>query len=67
MATDELAEYYKAVGELIEETYRINDEEPVVIICHSLGCPVILYYLNRLSQEWKDIYIRSMVALAGID
>lgn len=30
-----------------------------------MGCPVMLYYLNRRTQEWKDKYIKSFVTLAA--
>lgn len=38
---------------------------PVVIIGHSLGCPVVNYFLNTMPQKWKDTYIRSFISLAG--
>lgn len=49
----------------MEDTYTLNNNEKVIIICHSLGCPNMLYFFNHQSQEWKDKYIKSMVSLAG--
>lgn len=62
---DELSEYFEAVESLIEETYEINDQQKVVLLCHSMGCPTMLYFLNRKPQNWKDRYIRSFVTLAA--
>ena len=49
----------------MEDTYTLNNNEKAIIICHSLGCPNMLYFFNLQSQEWKDKYIKSMVSLAG--
>lgn len=51
--------------QLIEETFKSNERKRVVLICHSMGCPVMLYYLNHKSQQWKDTYIKSFVTLAA--
>lgn len=64
-APNELDEYYMNLTRLIEETYAINDNTKVVIIAHSLGNLVILYFLNHKPQEWKDKYIRSFITLAA--
>lgn len=37
----------------------------MILVCHSMGCPVTLYFLNRQSQAWKDTYIRTLVTLAA--
>lgn len=50
---------------LIEETYRMNGKLPVMIVCHSMGCLVMLKFLNDQSQHWKDDHIKSFVTLGG--
>ena len=30
-----------------------------------MGCPTMLYFLNRRTQEWKNKYIKSLITLAG--
>ena len=46
--------------------YETNGNRKVTIVVHSMGGPVSLYFLTRVvSQEWKDTYIHSYVALAG--
>ncbi|XP_074595737.1 lysosomal phospholipase A and acyltransferase-like [Brevipalpus obovatus] len=61
----ELHDYYSKLKTLIVETFQLNNKRRVILICHSLGCPTMLYFLNRQSQSWKDRYIKSLVALGG--
>lgn len=45
----------------------IRKRTPIILIAHSMGNPVSLYWLNNLvTQEWKDKYIKSFVSLAGV-
>ena len=48
----------------IDEPFQ-NGNTPVVMIAHSMGCPMSLYFLNQQTKDWKDKYIRSLVTLAG--
>ena len=58
--------YYNKLRNLIEKTYNNNRNTSVTLICHSLGCPTILYFLNtEVSKEWKDKYIHHLITLAG--
>lgn len=50
---------------LVEETYRINDNHPVIILAHSMGGPMSLHFLHIQSKTWKDQYIRALVTLSG--
>lgn len=68
LAPDSLSKlgYYNKLRNLIAKTYNNNRKTSVTLICHSLGCPTILYFLNtEVSKEWKDKYIRHLVTLAG--
>lgn len=65
-APNELEEYFTGLKGLVEKAYEINDGEPVVFICHSMGCLHGLYFLNSNTQAWKDKYMRSMISLAGV-
>jgi lysophospholipase-3 len=60
-----LQEYFTALKGLIEETYTLNGNTKVVMIAHSMGNIVFLYFLNHMDQSWKDKYIRSYISLAG--
>lgn len=57
-------EYYKNFKDMIESTYKKTGQR-LVLICHSMGCPVTLYFLNNQSQDWKDLHIGSLISLAG--
>lgn len=63
---DELGDYFADMRKLIEETYALNHGERSILLCHSLGCPVMLYFLNQQEQTWKDTYVRSLFSLGGV-
>ena len=68
LAPDSLSRlgYYGKLRNLIEETYTKNKDTSVTLICHSLGCPTVLYFLNsHVSATWKKQYINHLVTLAG--
>ncbi|XP_054164814.1 phospholipase A2 group XV-like [Oppia nitens] len=64
-APNELADYLIQVKDLIEDTYEINNQTKNILLCHSMGCPTLLYFLNRQTQGWKDKYIQSFITLAA--
>jgi len=64
-APNELGKFYDDLKQLIEETYNLNSQTPVSIICHSMGCPMSLYFLNKQSQQWKDTYLMRYITLAA--
>ena len=43
-----------------------NDNIPVLLVTHSMGSIMALYFLNQQSQAWKEKYIRSFVSIAGV-
>eukprot|EP00475_Leptophrys_vorax_P005212 TRINITY_DN1315_c0_g1_i2.p1 TRINITY_DN1315_c0_g1~~TRINITY_DN1315_c0_g1_i2.p1 ORF type:complete len:265 (-),score=63.66 TRINITY_DN1315_c0_g1_i2:33-827(-) len=64
MGPDGLGDYYILLQSLIEETYRMNGNERVLIVTHSMGGPVALYFLNQMSAAWKDKFIQAFVPIA---
>lgn len=62
---DENGDYFARLKALVEETYRINDNHPVIILAHSMGGPMSLHFLHIQSKAWKDQYIRALVTLSG--
>lgn len=65
-APNELLDYFVDLKKLIERAYVDNGNEPVVLVCHSLGCLNALFFLNANTQTWKNKYTRSMISLAGV-
>ena len=62
---DEMADLMKDMKTLVEQTYALNNSSRVILMGHSMGCPVLLYFLNQQTQAWKDKYVKSLVTLAG--
>ena len=58
-------EYLKKLKALIEETFSINGNQPVVLVCHSLGCPYSLIFLNQQTSDWKDKYLRAWLTISA--
>ncbi|BFZ19520.1 hypothetical protein BsWGS_22559 [Bradybaena similaris] len=65
-APNELGQYFMDLQQLIEDTYASNNNTKVVVIGHSMGNTVFLYFLNHLPQSWKDKFIQSFISLAGV-
>lgn len=64
-APNELAQFFEDLKSLIESTFVKNAYRPVNLICHSMGCLNSLYLLNRQPKNWKDIFVRRLIALAA--
>ncbi|KAG5900697.1 hypothetical protein JTB14_038215 [Gonioctena quinquepunctata] len=63
---NENTEFFVQLKTLIETTYTQNNDTPVVLVAHSMGCLMSSVFLNAQTQWWKDKYIRSLVTLAGV-
>ncbi|XP_050407578.1 phospholipase A2 group XV-like isoform X2 [Patella vulgata] len=63
-APNEMGVYFIRLKNLIEDTYIMNNNTPVVLLAHSLGGCVSLYFLNNQSQSWKDKYISKYVTVS---
>ena len=58
--------YYKALKQLIEETYAMNDNTPVTMIVHSMGGPVTHFFLSQVvNDSWKETYVKQFISLSG--
>ncbi|CAG0886208.1 unnamed protein product [Darwinula stevensoni] len=64
-APNELSEYFIELKKLIEDTYENQGKRRVVLLAHSMGSLVSVYFLNQQSQSWKDKYVACLVSLAG--
>lgn len=63
-ASDVALKYLKDLKELIEAASRANDDQPVVMLAHSMGGLWTLYFLNQQSMEWKHQYISHFVSVS---
>lgn len=59
-------QYFLNLQSLIEDTYTRNGNSPVVLLSHSMGCLMSLYFLNHQSQQWKDQYIKAWIPVSGV-
>ncbi|GAM18537.1 hypothetical protein SAMD00019534_017120 [Acytostelium subglobosum LB1] len=50
---------------LIEDTYHNNNEQKVVLLCHSMGGLLSLHFLNSMTDEWRLKYLDSFVPIAA--
>lgn len=64
-AANEHQEYFVRVKKLIEDTFLANSGTPVILLTHSMGSPMMLFFLKNQSGAWKSKYIRALVTLAG--
>ncbi|KAL2613855.1 hypothetical protein R1flu_025547 [Riccia fluitans] len=63
-AADVAIKYTKDLMELIEKAHDDNNQ-PVILVAHSLGGLWTLYFLNKQPPAWKKKYIKSFVAVAA--
>lgn len=43
----------------------MNNGRPVILVGHSMGCPVVHAFLNTVGKDWKARYVRTFVGLEG--
>ncbi|XP_076449168.1 lysosomal phospholipase A and acyltransferase-like [Babylonia areolata] len=66
-APNEMEKFYADLKAVIEDMYRRNGDSPVVVVGHSMGNPVLLYFYNQVvTRAWKNQFIRAHVSLAGV-
>ena len=61
-----LSEYFHNLADLVEETFSLNGGRRVVLVSHSLGSLMTLYFLQHRDQQWKDRHIETWISAAGL-
>ncbi|UXI18847.1 cleavage and polyadenylation specificity factor [Sarcoptes scabiei] len=64
-APNELQDYLVSMKRLIEETYERNHQQRVMIVCHSMGCLLMLRFFNLQKQSWKNQFVQSFITLGA--
>lgn len=64
-APNENQDYFVKLKGLIETTYSTNNNTPVVLIAHSMGGPMSVFFLSQQTSSWKTKYIKSLISLSG--
>ena len=57
--------FFTAVDTLLQNTYVKNKNSSIVLLCHSMGCPVVHRYLANKTVMWKKKYIKHVIALGA--
>eukprot|EP00455_Lapot_gusevi_P034321 TRINITY_DN3779_c0_g1_i2.p1 TRINITY_DN3779_c0_g1~~TRINITY_DN3779_c0_g1_i2.p1 ORF type:complete len:315 (-),score=95.04 TRINITY_DN3779_c0_g1_i2:157-1101(-) len=55
-----------ALAALIEDTYHLNNQQPVLLVAHSMGCRITLHLLHTQGAEWQAKYIKAYVPISGV-
>lgn len=50
---------------LVEDTYEMNDKEPITFIAHSMGAPMLTVFFHMQTNSWKEQYIARMITISG--
>lgn len=56
--------HYDKMKNLIEHAYNTNDGEKVAIVAHSQGTIVLTSFLERMTSEWRQKYVKRVALLA---
>jgi hypothetical protein len=61
--------YFSNTIGMVEDMYKKNNQTPVVLLCHSLGCKAGHYFLNfclhHKGRAWIDKYIHTYMPVGG--
>lgn len=50
---------------LIEKTFEENDQKPVVIICHSMGCTFTYYFIKQQDPNWVNQFVSTLFIIGA--
>jgi pimeloyl-ACP methyl ester carboxylesterase len=64
-APDKLGDFFSGLATTVERAYAANGNRRVYLLGHSAGPSVLLFFLSRRPQAWKDRYVAALVAMNG--
>lgn len=50
---------------LVEDTYDMNDNEPITFISHSMGAPMLTVFFHMMDDAWKEKYVARSISISG--
>jgi len=68
---EERDRYFSRTMRRVEDMYRRNNNTPVVLVCHSMGCRICHYFLNFAlespngGQAWLDEHIHTYMPVGA--
>ena len=57
--------YFDALRDLVETAVHKNGGLPAVLVAHSMGSLVSLYFINRQGPEWTKMHLASLIAMSA--
>ena len=57
--------FFDALKNLVEEAVNSNGGQPAVIVGHSMGCLVTLFFLNPQLPAWRAKYVAAFVSVSA--
>lgn len=43
----------------------MNNKEPITFIAHSMGAPMVMIFLHKQTEAWKQKYVARIISVAG--
>ncbi|KAM7536596.1 hypothetical protein Aperf_G00000086976 [Anoplocephala perfoliata] len=64
-APNENEDFVPKIKDLVEETFKNGQNQPVVLLAHSMGALYTLKFLNNQTNSWKRKYIKAFIAASA--
>lgn len=56
--------WFNQLKNLTENAYATNNNTPIIYIAHSLGGRMLLHFLHKMPEQWKDKYVKRVINIA---
>ncbi|XP_031619143.1 group XV phospholipase A2-like [Contarinia nasturtii] len=61
---NENEDWFERLAQLTEYAYETNNNVGVTYVVHSMGGRMLLYFLQNMSKEWKDRFVKQMISVS---